>query len=108
MKQSVRPTVTLALLAALSLPALAAGLGQSGGGVAIAVGPRHPAVASVLLGGGTVAPTVHKQAADFGVIATALMHGGVQGAEGARDATASAGGGSSGNKPARGAGSAVR
>lgn len=105
MKKPVRPTVTLALLAALSLPALAAGVGPSGGGVAIAVGPRHPAVASVLLGGGTVAPMVHKQSADFGVIATALTRGDVQGAEGARDALAGAGGVSgNGGKPARSAG----
>lgn len=86
MKKSIRSTVTLALLAATALPTLAAsnngqGVGKSNsGGVAIAVGPRHPAVASVLLGGGTVAPTVHKQSVDFGVIATALTRGDVQGA----------------------------
>lgn len=75
MKKFIRPAATLTLLAAIGLPALAAGNGSVGGGVAIAVGPRHPAVASVLLGGGTIAPTVHKQSADFGVIATALTRG---------------------------------
>jgi hypothetical protein len=78
MKKFFSPTAALALLAALSLPALAAGNG--GSGVVIAVGPQHPAVASVLLGGGAVAPTVHKQSADFGVIATALTRGYVEGA----------------------------
>lgn len=75
MKKFIRPAATLALLAATSVSAPAAGSGNGVGGVAIAVGPRHPAVASVLLGGGTIAPTVHKQSADFGVIATALTRG---------------------------------
>jgi hypothetical protein len=78
MKKFFSPSAALALLAALSGPALAAGNG--GSGVVIAVGPQHPAVASVLLGGGAVAPTVHKQSADFGVIATALTRGEVEGA----------------------------
>ncbi|WP_157271735.1 hypothetical protein [Azohydromonas aeria] len=60
-----------ALLAAavLAQPALAAGTG----GVAIAVGPKHPAAAAVLLGGNvTLASTVLKDKADFGLIAARM------------------------------------
>lgn len=86
--------------AALAQPALAAGAG----GVAIAVGPKHPAAAAVLLGGNvTLAPTVLKERADFGVIAARMGQADAEAAGvPAPGAQPAAGPGVSGGKRARG------
>jgi hypothetical protein len=68
---------------AVSMPPAAAA-GTAGGGVAIAVGPRHPATASLLLGGAAIAPTVHKRKADFGALSSTMRHGGIEGGGGDR------------------------